>query len=256
MRSSPWVFETAIRAVDEAGFTALFLAAAMRARMPESASAGLGVCSFAEGILTDRLRLAKLARAARALNARADFAGSLPPLALMTDDLRLPDPLSAARALPRGSLVILRARDVTRRAQLAANLRIIAHEHDLRLLIAADPELAMRMQADGLHLPEARANEAHYWRARHPGWLITCAAHSLRAVQFARRVRADAAFLSPVFSTQSHEGTAPLGALRFRILAREAMLPIYALGGIDEKTARQLAGARCAGLAAVGALAI
>lgn len=206
--------------------------------------------------MTGRRMRAKLARAAAALNARAGLAGRLPPLALMTDDLRLPDPLPAARALPRGSLVILRARDAERRAALAASLRAIAHECGLVLLIAADPVLAARAGADGLHLPEARANEAHHWRARHPGWLITCAAHSLRAVRRAGCVRADAAFLSPAFATQSHEERMPLGALRFRIFAREAMLPIYALGGVDAETARQLAGARCAGLAAVGALAV
>ena len=53
----------------------------------------------------DRIRLA---RQANLLNERAGAA--LPPLVLMTDDERLPDPLAAARLLPRGSMVIVRAR--------------------------------------------------------------------------------------------------------------------------------------------------
>lgn len=206
--------------------------------------------------MTDRKMRAKLARAAAALNARAGFADKLPPVALMMDDLRLADPLAAARALPRGSLVILRARDAETRVRLAEALQPIVRERDLIFLVAADPALAARVGADGLHLPEARANEAHRWRAHHAGWLITCAAHSLRAVLRAGRVRADAVLLSPVFATQSHEGKTPLGPLHFRILARAATLPVYALGGIDAETARHLAGARCAGLAAVGALAV
>lgn len=206
--------------------------------------------------MADRMTRAKLARAAAALNARAGLAGRLPPLVLMTDDLSLADPIGAARALPRGSLIILRARDAHLREQLAPMLQRIAHVRGLLLSIAGDPALAMRISADGLHLPEARAGEALHWRACHPHWLITCAAHSLRAVQQAERARADAALLSPVFPTQSHKGAMPLGALRFRFAVRATALPIYALGGIDAHAVRRLNGAPCAGLAAIGALAL
>lgn len=206
--------------------------------------------------MADRLMRAKLARAAAGLNARSGFAGELPPLALLTDDLRLPDPLPAVRALPRGSLLIVRARDAVRRATLAEQLREPARARDLIFLIAADPALAARIGADGLHLPELRAQEAAHWRACHPRWLITCAAHSIRAIQRAQSAGADAALLSPVFVTQSHKGQTGLGAMRFRILARASTLPVYALGGIDAHTARHLSGAAAAGLAAIGALSI
>jgi len=206
--------------------------------------------------VADRETRAKLARAAARLNARSHSAGRLPPLVLMTDDARLPDPAGAARALPRGSLVILRARENGRRAALARELAPIAHERDLFLLIAGDPALAARVGADGLHLPEARAAEAAHWRALHPNWLITAAAHSAHAIRRARNARVDAVLLSPVFATPSHVGAKPLGALRLRLLARDAGLPIYALGGIDARTALALGGANVAGIAAIGALSV
>lgn len=206
--------------------------------------------------MADRETRAKLARAAACLNARGRFAGRLPPLVLMTDDQRLPDPGAAARALPRGSLVILRARDGARRAALAKELSAIAYERDLFLLIAGDAALAARVAADGIHLPEARAREAAHWRACHPYWLITAAAHSARAIWRARNARADAALLSPVFATRSHEDARPLGAVRFRLLAQSAGLPVYALGGIDARTALALGGENLAGIAAIGALAV
>jgi hypothetical protein len=68
----------------------------------------------------DRMRLA---RQASLLNERART--ELPPLVLMTDDERLPDPVAAARLLPRGSMVIVRARQSSHRAKLAALLRPI-----------------------------------------------------------------------------------------------------------------------------------
>jgi thiamine-phosphate pyrophosphorylase len=189
----------------------------------------------------DKLARAQLARAATRF--RAD---GLPCLVLMTDDDRLPDPLAAAKALPRGSLVIVRARDGAGRARLAAALRKI---HGLRLLIANDGALAAKIGADGIHLSEAHAREATHWRTRHPRWLITAAAHSLRATA----VQADAVLLSPMLATASHESAKAL-AIRGRLIARQSPVPVYALGGVDAVTVRRLKGANFAGLAAISAL--
>lgn len=190
------------------------------------------------------------------LNARGRHAGRIPSLILMTDDDRLPDPIAAATALPRDSLVILRARDDAKRAALAARLGGIVRRHDLILLVANDPALAARCGADGLHLPESRAGEAGHWRAHFPRWFITCAAHDLRALHRPGTSHADALILSPVFATKSHGGAPHLGALRFRILAAQTRHPLYALGGIDAHTACALEGADAAGLAAIGGLTV
>ena len=167
------------------------------------------------------------------------------PLVLMTDD-RDADWNRAARALPRGSVVIVRRRDAKARARLLRQLRPLAH---LRLLVAGDPELAEA--ADGLHLPEARAREAAHWRARHPGWIITAAAHSLRALMTLAHV--DAAFLSPVFATASHPGAPALSPARAGLIAAAAPVPVYALGGIDGRNAARLPPA-FAGIAAIAGL--
>jgi thiamine-phosphate pyrophosphorylase len=172
----------------------------------------------------------------------------------MTDDLRLPDPIAAARALPKGAAIILRMRDSVRRAHIAGILARIARARGLVLLIAGDAALAQRCKAQGLHLPEARAREAAHWKALHPGWLVTVAAHSERTLARAAVLRADAALLGPIFPTGSHEGHVGLGLLRARAMAARSHLPLYALGGVDARTIGRLAGARFAGIAAIGAL--
>ena len=206
--------------------------------------------------MADRDTRAKLARAATRLNARSAAAGRLPPLVLMTDDLRLPDPLAATRALPRGSLVILRARNDAQREETARALQPVVRERDHFLLIAGDAPLAARIGADGLHLPNLRAHEATHWRARCPRWLITVAAHGACALRMAERCGADAALLSPVFATKSHEGERALGAIRFRALVRATRIPVYALGGIDARTILELSESGAAGIAAIGALSL
>ncbi len=195
-----------------------------------------------------RARLA-LARAAAHLSAR--HGGELPALVLMTDDERLADPLAAARDLPRGSMVIVRARQAAHRAKLAAAMLVLAGSRHLFILIADDPALAARLGADGLHLPEAHAHTAAHWRALHPRWLITVASHGNAPVPPA----ADAAFLSPVFATHSHPNRANLSAIRASFIAARARKPVYALGGIDAHNAACLSRA-FSGIAAIGALAV
>jgi thiamine-phosphate pyrophosphorylase len=171
-------------------------------------------------------------------------------LALMTDDVRLPDARAATLALPPASLVIVRARDAGQRAARARALQPIARRRGLILLIADDAELARRIGAHGVHLPEARAHLAGSLRARNPQWLITSSAHSLRAALLSQ---ADAVFLSPVFATQSHPGASSLTATRARLMARQVKTPLFALGGITAQNAVLLCG--FSGLAAISALA-
>jgi thiamine-phosphate pyrophosphorylase len=200
--------------------------------------------------MADKRARAQLARAAQAF--RAQSGSALPASILMTDDDRLADPVTAARVLPQGSMIILRARDATWRAELAQALRSIVRARKLKLLIADDPELALAIGADGIHLPEAHARNAACWRARRPNWIITVAAHSLRALSHSHD--ADAALLSPIFSTKSHPGAASLGTIKLRLAAQQSRRPVYALGGIDAVSVRKLQGAKLAGIAAIGAL--
>ena len=187
-------------------------------------------------------------RLARAAEKLAAAAGSrLPPLILFTDDDRLPDPLAAAKALPRGGLIIVRARDATRRRELALALREVARAQGLFLSIAGDAALARAVGADGVHLPEAQIGEAAGLGRR---FLVTASAHSLAALRRAAEV--DAMVLSAVFPTASHSGRAALGVCRANLMARLARGPVYALGGISAENAGRLHG--FCGIAAIGAL--
>jgi thiamine-phosphate pyrophosphorylase len=201
--------------------------------------------------MTDKLARAKLARAAAALNARSGSA--LPALVLMTDDERLANPAAAARALPPGSMVVLRARQNSRRAELATELRAITRTTGSKLLVANEADLAARVGADGIHLSEAHAHEASHWRVEHPGWIITAAAHSLASTYVPA---VDAVFVGPVFQTSSHPGAAALGPAQLDLIARQSPVLVYALGGITADNAKQLASIKLAGLAAIGALAV
>lgn len=203
--------------------------------------------------------LSDLARALNLLRApRVRACGArLPRLILMTDPKRTPDPIAAAAALPRGSAVILRHYGESGREALARALVRFGRKRCIRILIAGDTRLALRVGADGVHLPEyaARRASASWTPCRRPGWIVTAAAHSWGAVLRAKRAAVDAVLLSPVFPTASHPKARPLGVMAFAKMARRSPRPVYALGGMTPARAKRLAGSRAIGIAGIRGLA-
>jgi thiamine-phosphate pyrophosphorylase len=187
----------------------------------------------------------KLARAAARLNAR--HGRGLPPLVLMTDDARDVDWVEAVSALPRGAAVIVRHRDARAREALARRLRGVTRVAGVKLLIADDEALAVRLRADGVHVPQRRGAKVAAIKARHPSWFVTVSAHDAAAI----RVAADAVILGPVFATASHPGAEGLGLARFGARAHGAR-HVYALGGIDAISVQRLAALRICGVALIG----
>lgn len=189
-----------------------------------------------------------LAGLARRLNREAG-APPIPSLFFLTDPERTPDPIADARNLPRGTAVIYRHFGAIGRARVARRLAGICRSRGLFLLISADPDLAQSVGAHGVHWPEARLPER-----RLTSGLVTASAHSDAAVARARAFGADACIVSPVFPTRSASARTALGLFHASQLAREAALPVIALGGVNKRTARRLVGRGFAGLAAVDAL--
>lgn len=162
----------------------------------------------------------------------------------MTDDARAADWAEAVAALPRGAAVIVRHREARAREALAQRLRPIARARGVKLLVADDAGLAVRVGADGVHVPERKVAAIAGLRARHPRWIITISAHGL-----VRNASADAVLLSPVFATASHAGRAGLGVVRFAALSRGR---VYALGGVDAASVQRLAASNACGIALIG----
>lgn len=175
----------------------------------------------------------------------------------MTDPGRTPDPVAAAADLPRGSIVILRHYGDSRRGALARALVRFGRPRGIRILIAGDSRLALRVGADGVHVPEFMVKRGFpCWALwRRPGWIVTAAAHSWGAVLRAKRASVDAILLAPVFPTASHPKARSLGAIAFAKMARRSPLPVYALGGMTSSRAKRLAGSRAAGIAGIRGIA-
>jgi thiamine-phosphate pyrophosphorylase len=167
-----------------------------------------------------------------------------------TDPERTPQPWRQAAALPRGSAVVFRAFGAPDAVAQGLRLRAAGRRRGLMLLAGADSRLSAAIGADGVHLPERLAHRARRLSARR-GWLVTVAAHTPRAAFRAQRLGAEAVVVSAIFPSRSPSAGKPWGVLKLAKLARRLSVPVYALGGINDATARRLLHTGVAGLAAV-----
>ena len=189
-----------------------------------------------------------MARRARALD------GPCPPaprLFAFTDPDRTPDPETLARALPAGTGLVLRTFGRSDLQAAAFTLAEIAVERGLALLIAAEPELASRCGAAGVHWPQARIGAAARWRRRFA--LMSASAHDPAVARRAAMI-CDLVFVSSAFASASPSAGRPLGPFRLAAYARRTPAPVYALGGVNARTASRLRGLGLAGLAAIEGL--
>lgn len=161
--------------------------------------------------------------------------------------------MALAERLPPGCGLVYRAFGAADAAEVARALAVVARRRGLVFLIGADAGVAAACGAAGVHLPERLVAAAPRLRARQPRWLLTGAAHGARALLRAERAGLDAALLSAVFPSPSPSAGPPLGPARFARLARNAGLPVYALGGVTAATSPRLRRTGAAGFAAIGA---
>jgi len=137
---------------------------------------------------------------------------------------------------------------------LARDIRAITTAHGARLLINSRVRIAADVNADGVHLPrDASIGEAR--RVMGPRALIGVSAHSAGELARAVAEGADFVTLSPVFPTGSKPWvTDALGLARFASLVETAMLPVYALGGVQRENARDCLKAGAYGIAVVSSI--
>ena len=131
-------------------------------------------------------------------------------------------------------LVQLRAKslDVAQYRALAQAALSICHEHSAQLLLNADPQIALELNADGVHLSGARLAALHARPLPRAQW-VAASVHSLDQLRQAQSIGVDFVVASPVLQTQSHPDAVPLGWDGLRALTEAAVVPVFALGGMN-----------------------
>ncbi len=188
----------------------------------------------------------------------------LPPAYVIADrdsDAHLPFPLPSpsgaagrhGRYRSTGPLLQIRMPGASRADVRATALAWIETDPSLRerLLVNHDIELARELGV-GVHLKATQLRELHERPLARGAW-VGASCHAAEELQFAARVGADFATLSPVRATASHSDAAPLGWERFAALVADARLPVYALGGVGPDDLQHARDAGAQGVAGIRA---
>lgn len=184
---------------------------------------------------------------------------SFPPLYLIADratcgDRPLLDVL--ARALDAGvRMVQLREKALDRDAleALAEQVLSLVARYDAMLLINTAVDIAVKIGAQGVHLPGDALPQVVRGRVE-PSFLIGYSTHTYAELDCAGG--ADFVTYSPIFTPGSKPGYdgVEAGLEGLANAVAHSHLPVYALGGITPKRAAKCRATRCAGVAVMSGI--
>ena len=137
--------------------------------------------------------------------------------------------------------------------QLAAQLRALTARYQARLLINDRLDVALAIEADGVHLGQTSFPAVAARRLLDPGKLIGVSTHN--PAEIAAAAEADFVVFGPVYATPSKAAYGePQGLARLRQAIAQSPLPVLAIGGITTERVAEVLATGAHGIAVISAL--
>jgi thiamine-phosphate pyrophosphorylase len=160
---------------------------------------------------------------------------------LITNRKRAALPLEALveQACEAGvSLVQLREKNLDGKPlfHLAQSLREVTSHHNAKLLVNSRLDIALAIDADGLHLPEHALPVQTV--KRFFSNLVGRSVHSVEGAKEAEESGADYLLFGHIFETASKESE-PRGLNALQAVCNAVSIPVYAVGGITPERVRK-----------------
>jgi thiamine-phosphate pyrophosphorylase len=138
---------------------------------------------------------------------------------------------------------------------LAQELRKITKESSARLFINDRVDVAVAVDADGVHLGGQSIPLAEVRRIVGRNMLIGASTHSIEEAREAEKAGADFITFGPIFSTPSKKKFgAPVGMEALRTVKKNGRIPVFGLGGIKSENIAQVMRAGADGVAMISAI--
>ena len=139
--------------------------------------------------------------------------------------------------------------------RLAEQLFERCRARNIPFIVNDDVDLALALQADGVHVGQ-EDEAAERVRDRIGDKYLGVSVHNLNEVKKALAARADYVGLGPIFPTVSKDDTKQVCGLTMieHIRAHEKHIPLVAIGGITEQTAKQVIEAGADGIAVISTI--
>lgn len=145
--------------------------------------------------------------------------------------------------------IILREKDLSEAeyGKLAAEVLTVCREKHVKCILHTYPEVAVKYQADGIHLPLPCLRQfSQKAKERFP--VIGSSAHSVEEALEAQELGAMYITAGHVFETDCKKGIMPHGLAFLEEICSKVSIPVYALGGVSVSNGQQCLKTGAAGL--------
>lgn len=141
--------------------------------------------------------------------------------------------------------------------ELAMSLMQLCRAHDVPFIVNDDLELAIALDADGIHVGQDDAPASMIRSKLGPGKIIGVSAHTLQEAQQAILDGADYLGVGPVYPTNSKADAQPVNGTRLieELRARGIDIPLVGIGGITLSNAAPVIAAGADGISLISAIA-
>lgn len=168
-------------------------------------------------------------------------------------------PLEVVEAALRGGVTMLQLREkelpLAQTLEAGRRLRALAREHGVPFLVNDRADLALLLEADGLHVGQEDLPVREARRLLGQEAIIGVSAASAAEGRQAEAGGADYLGAGSVFPTPSKaDAGAPIGTEGLRAVAAATSLPVVGIGGITAANAGSVMAAGAAGVAVISAI--
>lgn len=163
------------------------------------------------------------------------------------------------RRLAAGGICWIQLRDKTASPRefydAAQEAMRVAHEHGVTLIVNDRVDIALAVDADGVHVGQDDLPVENARALMKPGKLVGLSTHSLEQAVEADRLPVDYIAIGPVFSTTTKPDHEPaVGLQMIKRVRQHISKPLVAIGGITLETAPQVIAAGADAVAVVADL--
>ncbi|MCM3124624.1 MULTISPECIES: thiamine phosphate synthase [unclassified Mesobacillus] len=172
----------------------------------------------------------------------------------------LQDPVTVLEAAIRGGITIFQYREKgegslcdLEKQKLGKRLRKICKENDIPFIVNDDIELALELDADGVHIGQEDEDAAQV-RRKIGDRILGVSVHNLEEAEKAKQAGADYFGVGPVFPTATKTDTRAVQGTAMIEELKDFGVPIVGIGGINADNAKLVMTAGADGVSVITAI--